>query len=194
MSEAVRADRRRHILGVGIATLDLVNEVDGYPQEDAEVRAISQRRRLGGNVANTLGVLAQLGHACTWCGTLGGDDGAREILAGLNARGIDAGPCVRHPGGATPTSYVTLSRATGSRTIVHHRNLPELTAGDFAAVDLTGRDWVHFEGRAPTETAAMLRRCATDRPGLPVSVEIEKPRDGIEAPVSYTHLRAHETS
>jgi ketohexokinase len=84
------------------------------------------------------------------------------------------------PGGATPTSYITLSRATGSRTIVHHRDLPELTAADFANVDLTAVAWVHFEGRHPLETEQMIARVAAERPGLPISVEIEKPRPGIE--------------
>ena len=26
-----------HILGIGIATLDIINTVDGYPPEDAEI-------------------------------------------------------------------------------------------------------------------------------------------------------------
>ena len=46
------------ILGVGIATLDLINEVERYPPEDAEVRALTQRRSRGGNAANTLAVLS----------------------------------------------------------------------------------------------------------------------------------------
>ena len=31
-----------HILGIGIATLDIINTVDGYPPEDAEVRAMAR--------------------------------------------------------------------------------------------------------------------------------------------------------
>ena len=64
------------VLGVGIATLDLVNEVDRYPAEDAEIRARAQRVGRGGNCTNTLAVLAQLGHACSWAGTLGDDAAA----------------------------------------------------------------------------------------------------------------------
>ena len=47
------------ILGIGIATLDIINEVDGYPVEDSEQRALAQRQRTGGNVTNTLTVLRQ---------------------------------------------------------------------------------------------------------------------------------------
>ncbi len=173
--------QRGAVLGVGIATLDIVNRVAAYPAEDAEVRALEQRRVRGGNCANTLDVLAQLGRACAWVGTLAGDGGAEVITAELAARGIDHRHAKRLSGGVTPTSYIALSRATGSRTIVHYRDLPELTAADFAGVPLAGWRWMHFEGRNPQETAQMMARVRRERPDLPVSVEIEKPREGIEA-------------
>ena len=173
------------VLGVGIATLDIVNEVAAYPPEDAEVRALAQRRLRGGNVTNTLAVLHQLGHRCAWAGTLADDPASRLILTDLEGQGISTRLVVRHPGASTPTSYITLSRATGSRTIVHHRDLPELTAAGFAdglgAVDAGPWSWIHFEGRAPTETAAMLRLVRQRFPRVPVSLEMEKPRPGGEA-------------
>ncbi|MEA1050585.1 PfkB family carbohydrate kinase [Lamprobacter modestohalophilus] len=172
--------RSARILGVGIATLDIINQVERYPAEDDEVRALSQRRLRGGNCANTLAVLNELGHNCHWAGTLADDSGAAFIRQDLTARGIDLSAAKTNPGGATPTSYITLSRATGSRTIVHHRDLPELSAADFAQVDLSNLDWAHFEGRNPAETEAMIGRVAAECPGLPISVEIEKPRPGIE--------------
>ncbi|WP_295541700.1 PfkB family carbohydrate kinase [uncultured Thiohalocapsa sp.] len=168
------------VLGVGIATLDIINRVAAYPAEDAEVRALSQRRARGGNCANTLDVLAQLGHPCAWVGVLAADRGADFIVDDLTRRGIAHHHARRLAGGATPTSYIALSRASGSRTIVHHRDLPELDAADFARVPLADWDWAHFEGRNPVETAQMLRRVRRERPDLPISVEIEKPRDGIE--------------
>ncbi len=169
------------VLGVGIATLDIINQVERYPTEDEEVRALSQRNQRGGNCANTLAVLSELGHACQWIGTLANDSGAELIRQDLTARGINLEHAKIIPGGATPTSYINLSRATGSRTIVHHRDLPELTATDFERVDLSTIDWVHFEGRNPSETAHMIARVAAERTELPISVEIEKPRPGIEA-------------
>jgi ketohexokinase len=170
----------RGLLGVGIATLDIVNEVAAYPGEDEEIRALSQELRPGGNVANSLALLGQLGHQCSWCGTYAGDVQGREVLTRLKGRGIDTSQAVCHAQAVTPTSYVTSSLATGSRTIVHFRDLPELGAKDFSAVPLDGLDWIHFEGRNPEETTRMLRDCAGRRPNLPLSLEIEKPRPGIE--------------
>ena len=169
------------VLGVGIATVDIVNRVVVYPPEDAEVRALDQRVIRGGNVSNTLVLLRQLGRRCGWAGTLADDAGAALIREDLGGRGIDLAGAVTATGGATPTSYIALSRATGSRTIIHHRDLPELAAVDFARVPLDDCAWVHFEGRAPAETAFMIERVHRDRPELPVSIEIEKPRPGLEA-------------
>lgn len=176
-----RSDRRtRCVLGVGIAALDIINQVDQYPAEDDEVRASAQRIRRGGNCANSLATLSALGHRGRWIGTLA-DDGAADLIRNdLNGRGIRLDDARIIRGGATPTSYITLSQATGSRTIVHYRDLPELSAADFARVDLNGVDWAHFEGRNPVEVEQMIARVATECPGVPISVEIEKPRPQIE--------------
>ena len=168
------------VLGVGIATVDIVNLVADYPPEDAEVRAFDQRIVRGGNAANTLAALRQLNRRCAWFGTLADDAGAVLIADDLARRGISHEHAVTISGAHTPTSYIALSRATGSRTIVHYRKLRELSARDFDAVPLTDLAWVHFEGRNPAETAAMITRVRRERPDLPVSVEIEKPRDAIE--------------
>lgn len=181
ISDAVNQDAQpARILGVGIATLDLIHQVAEYPAEDDEVRALARVRRRGGNVTNTLAVLAQFGHACAWLGTLAEDDAATFILEDLRARGIDTRLVRRIPDAATPLSCITLSRATASRTIVHYRDLRELDAEDFAQVALAPLHWLHLEGRHPHESARMIARARRERPELPVSVELEKHRPGIE--------------
>jgi ketohexokinase len=181
----IHAEPQASVLGVGVATLDIVNEVAVYPPEDAEVRALTQRQGRGGNVTNTLVVLRQLGHPCAWAGTLADDPASRLILTDLEGCGVDTRLVAHHPEACTPTSYITLSRATGSRTIVHHRDLPELTAaGLAAALEAVGWGpwgWVHLEGRAPAETSAILRLVRERLPGIPISLELEKPRPGGEA-------------
>lgn len=181
MSTQPETARPTRVLGVGVATLDLINEVAAYPSEDFEVRALAQRRVRGGNAANSLAVLAQLGHRCTWVGTLARDPAAGFIRKDLAGRGIDTRHAVAVPGAATPTSYIAHSLATGSRTIVHHRDLPELSADAFGQVPLGGVDWIHFEGRSPAETARMLALARRDAPGVRISLELEKPRPGIES-------------
>jgi len=64
---------------------------------------------------------------------------------------------------------------------VHYRDLPELSATAIEAVDLNSYDWVHFEGRNIPETQAMMQYVRRHRPDLPISLELEKPREGIAA-------------
>jgi ketohexokinase len=167
-----------HVFAIGNATLDIVNEVDAYPPEDSEVRANRQMHRRGGNSANSLVVLRQLGHRCSWQGVLARDPQSDWIVQDLRRCGVSLSGCPRLDG-ATPTSYVTLSAATGSRSIVHHRDLPELAASDFVDVSLDGVDWLHWEGRVADVLRTMLQRAATES-RAPRSLEIEKPRPGIE--------------
>jgi ketohexokinase len=169
------------ILVVGNATLDIINVVDSYPQEDQEVRASSQHVRRGGNAANTLVVLSQLGHSGSWAGTLAEEPNGELIREDLLSHNIGLTAVHNVSRGKVPTSYVTLSRLNGSRTIVHYRDLPEYPARDFASIDLDSFDWLHFEGRNLEELAVMLKRSKELAPALPISLEIEKARPGIEA-------------
>lgn len=162
---------------VGNATLDIINRVSNYPPEDSEVRALGQSQRVGGNAANTAIVLAQLGVDAIWVGNLA--QSAELIERGLARYGVDFSRAVRVPHTVNPTSYILLSDENGSRSIVHHRDLPEYRADNFCDIDLRDIDWVHFEGRAVDQLAPMLR-CARRMCGLPVSLEVEKPREGIE--------------
>lgn len=164
------------ILAVGIATIDVINTVAAYPAEDQEVRALKQRICRGGNATNTLVVLSQLGHSCSWCGVIADDADSRLILNDLVRNDVSTHFTVQQPGGRTPVSYVSLSVAHGSRTIVHYRRLSEYSDRDFAAIPLDQFDWVHFEGRNLSELEKMLRRCSVSR----CSLEVEKPREGIE--------------
>lgn len=173
------------ILGIGIATLDIINVVDGYPPEDAEVRAIRQRVRRGGNCTNTLAVLSQLGHRCAWGGVLAEEPDSRHILDDLNHYRIDLRAVRTLRQGKVPTSYIILNRRNGSRTIVHYRDLPEFGYEDFARIDLQDYHWLHFEGRNVAETRRMLERARERTPAAPRSVEIEKPRPDIE--LLFTH-------
>jgi ketohexokinase len=168
------------ILAIGIATLDIINTTDGHPAEDAKVRAVRQRVSRGGNATNTLVVLSQLGHRCTWGGVWVNEPDGLRIKEDLIYYNINISPCRVESNGKVPTSYIILNQRTGSRTIVHYRDLPEFSLTDFQRIDLTQFDWLHFEGRAVEETTRMLQWARQRCPTLPISVEIEKPRPQIE--------------
>ncbi|MEW8627678.1 MAG: PfkB family carbohydrate kinase [Candidatus Thiodiazotropha sp.] len=176
------------ILAVGVATLDIVNRVETYPQEDQEIRAVSQSRRRGGNACNSLTVLSRLGHSCSWAGMMADDEASRFILDQLHTAQIDTRWARVESAGTTPTSYITSSEASGSRTIVHYRQLSEFSQDAFAGIDLQGYDWVHFEGRNPPATLAMLKQLRQQPVDLQVSIELEKPRPGLEQALPYVDV------
>ena len=169
-----------NILGIGIATLDVINTVDGYPAEDSEVRALRQEIRRGGNCTNTLVVLSQLGHRCAWGGVLTAEPDSGHIRDDLQRYRIALDAVRILDQGKVPTSYITLNQRNGSRTIVHCRDLPEFGHEDFSHIVLRDFDWLHFEGRNVVETRLMLERAKALAPATPRSLEIEKPRPDID--------------
>ena len=176
------------ILCVGIATLDIVNEVDRYPAEDDEIRILAQEKRRGGNASNTAIILSQLGYQCAFAGTLVREADCQIITDDLQHYGINIDPCLILDDGKIPTSYITLSQATGSRTICHYRDLPEYSFNHFKTLKLSDFDWLHFEGRNISETRKMLQLCQSNAMEIPVSLEIEKPRDDIESLFPYAGI------
>ncbi|KAE8906478.1 hypothetical protein PF003_g9915 [Phytophthora fragariae] len=55
------------------------------------------------------------------------DSEAAFVYADLSAHGVDCSLASIEAEGGMPVSYILSSRATGSRTIVHSRNLAELS-------------------------------------------------------------------
>lgn len=168
------------VLGVGVAALDIINRVDRYPDEDDEVRAVHQELRRGGNVTNTLSVLSQLGRQCSWAGVYTEDRNMPLIRQALDSEGIDMQWCRCEPKGSMPVSSITLSMQNGSRTIIHYRDLPEYDFDDFRKIPLQQFQWIHFEGRNITRLRTMMEFVRSEFPRIPLSLEVEKPREQIE--------------
>lgn len=178
---------RRRILCVGLIALDIVNTCERYPDEDEDIRAISQKWQTGGNACTNAVVLTQLGMECEFLGSLSRGLEAEFVCEHLHQRGVRYDNCVQHSDCGTPTSFVTLSLTTGSRTIVHSRNnLPELTVSAFEKVNLSDFDWIHFEGRRnEAEIVKMIdvveefNADLSPKDRIVVSVELEKPRKSL---------------
>ncbi|EQC34936.1 hypothetical protein SDRG_07734 [Saprolegnia diclina VS20] len=168
---------------VGIATVDLVHLVPDYPQEDSKTRIRVTRKVRGGNGTNVLVVSAQLNSFASyhWIGSLvdpSTNADARFIVDDLAAHGVYASSCQVHGSGAMPTSHIMLSDANGSRTIFHHRDLPEVSDDHVATALATLSDvaWVHFECRDALSQLRMIRVTRVTQPRATISLEVEGPR------------------
>ncbi len=168
------------ILGIGNTVLDIVSIVESLPNEDQEIRALDRYNQLGGNVHNTLYVLHQLGHETAICSSVAIDTNGKKILAGLQDHQINSHYIQKFIQGSTPCSHVTINTHNGSRTIVHYRDMPEVQFEHFAKIEIENYDWLHFEGRNLENLKGMLNIAKTFLDKQPISLEVEKDREGIE--------------
>ena len=175
------------VLAVGIATIDIISVVEQYPAANDEVRASQRYIQRGGNACNTLVVLSQLGCECSWAGTLAKDPWSISITQDLDAYCIDQSAVVRYEG-ASPLSCITLDSTTGSRTIVHYRDLPELDFNNFKKQNFSQFDWIHFEGRNVEQTLLMLKYISSLELDISVSLEVEKNREGIASLFGFADI------
>ncbi len=176
------------ILGIGNAVLDTILTVKTHPKEDQEVRALSKTFSTGGNINNTLYVLNQLGHDCTICCSVATDMEAKQLLKGFKERKLSTAHIQTFIQGKTPSSFITLNQENGHRTIVHYRELPEVTFEHFAKITVEEFDWLHFEGRNLENLSGMINIAKTFLNHQPISLEVEKPREGIESLFNQVHL------
>jgi len=176
------------ILGIGNTVLDTILTTPHYPKENQELRATAKKVSTGGNINNTLYVLSQLGHEATICTTLATDSEAKQLLSGLKKRLIHTEHIQTFIQGKTPHSFITLNKENGSRTIIHYRDLPEVTFEHFAKIAVETFDWLHFEGRNIENLSGMLNIAKTFLATQPISLEVEKSREGIEALFSQANL------
>ena len=176
------------VLGIGNTLLDVIISTPYFPNENEELRAASREFQVGGNVSNSLYVLSQLGHETSIVSTLASDDAAKKLLKGLKERGINTAYLQKFIQGQTPTSYVILNQQTGSRTITHFRDLAEVSFKHFAKIEVENFDWLHFEGRNIENLAGMMNIAKTFLTYQPISLEVEKERDGIEQIIPLANL------
>ena len=102
---------------VGVATLDAIALVDGFPAPDDRVIASEVVYAGGGPAATAAVTAARLGVRSAFVGTVGDDDNGRAILAGLQAEGVDVQGVTVSPGQASAASVVVVDRVRDSRAI-----------------------------------------------------------------------------
>ena len=205
--------RRGHLVGLGSACVDLLAVVSSYPKPDAKIRSesfevqggcvsptLSSRAKLTkptrrGNTANALVCSARLSDdGCErprLFSKLGEDAYAAVIQRELEEEGVDTSAVVHSPG-PSPFTYIIVSASEKTRTCIHTPG-PSCAAEELtdAAVEslLNGAALVMFDGRL-TDAALRLARAADAR-GVPILVEGERPRPGLDALLSLaTTVRA----
>ncbi len=170
--------KKSPILLIGNCVVDQVWELEYFPDQNEEMRAIAKNRGLGGNACNTAQILAQLENDVEIVSSLAQDSTSDWLLQQLSGQGITTSLCIQKPGYSSAESSIWINSQNGSRTIVHHRDLPELSIAELLKIPLQQYQWIHFEGRNIETLVDYLNR--VEKPVCPVSLEIEKDRKGLE--------------
>ncbi len=175
------------MLIIGNCIVDQIWKIDQFPPEDAEFRALARTQQLGGNACNSAQILSKLGHSVELVAQLADDAEADWIQQQLSRLGIQYQYCAQSAHSQTPLSSIWLNEANGSRTICHYRDLPELSLAQLQQIDPDNYQWLHLEGRniqVLQQYLPMLEK----RSQFLISLEIEKPRAGIQALLPYVDV------
>lgn len=119
--------KQKHILGLGVACVDVISCVDIYPKQDEKILATSTGSYSGGNVGNTLTAISLLNAASASVFTkIGDDSNGRFFLDDLRKVGVDVTSVVINPTAPTRLVYVIVDRQA-CRTCIASPNEQEMT-------------------------------------------------------------------
>ncbi|HET7800081.1 MAG TPA: PfkB family carbohydrate kinase [Humibacillus xanthopallidus] len=159
---------------VGVATLDAIALVPGFPGADERIVADEIAYAGGGPAATSAVAASRLGVRSAFVGTVGDDANGRAVLAGLEAEGVDVSGVSVSAGESTAASVVIVDRSRGTRAICN-RPAPRIDVSAGAAL-IAAAPLVHVDhaGWEPVHRAGLV----TDRGRL--SVDAGNPVAGFE--------------
>jgi len=139
---------------VGVATLDAIALVPGFPGADDRIVADEVSYAGGGPAATAAVAAARLGVRSAFVGTVGDDANGRAVIAGLEDEGVDVTGVTVAAGESTAASVVIVDRSRGTRAICN-RPAPRIdvsagadliAAAPLVHVDHAGWEPVHRTG------------------------------------------------
>lgn len=180
---------------MGSAGVDYLAQVAAFPHPDEKLRTERLEVQGGGNCGNALTAASRLGLSPTILTKIGGDSVGDGIIAEFQRDGVDTFTILRAQGSPSPFTYIIVDRRGGTRTCIHTPGeplQPEEMTPQLVQNALRGAALVYFDGRL-TEAALVLAQAARAA-GIPVLVEAERLRPGLElllAEADYVVSSAH---
>ena len=157
--------RAPQVVGIGANVYDTLMVLPHYTEEDKKQQADAVSVAGGGPCATGIVAAAKLGAACAFLGTVSADVAGDFLLADFARYGVDTTLVGRAENCRAFTSYVMLSRASASRTIVFDRgNVPPLLLSDAQKDAIRAADVLLVDGNelsAAVEGARMARESGT---------------------------------
>lgn len=166
------------LYGFGIAAVDELVEVDGYPEPGSKVPVLSRRLQGGGLCTTALVAAARLGLRCRYDGLLGRNDLSDFVRRGLAAEGIEFDEDIRYPEAQPYYSTVIIDRAAGERTILSgSEGVVAPAPEDVCEYRIAASRALFVDHLGP---AGVARACAVARRhGVPVVADLERITDDL---------------
>ena len=135
------------IVGLGLATIDIMTLVPRLPGRDDVFRVRSILLEGGGPVATALVAAARLGAATTYLGPFAPTTWGQLARAGLEREGVDTHYAPDRTGGEQSVSVILVDEGTGQRSILFDRGLmAELSPAEVPAALITSARALHIDG------------------------------------------------
>ena len=167
------------IVGIGANVYDTLAVLPHYAPEDTKLRAEHVQRAGGGPCATGLVAASKLGASAAFLGCVTADGQGEFLIEDFQRYGVSTGLVRKIPGFRAFTSYVMLSRESGSRTIVFDKgNLPPLALDAAQKAAIRNADILMVDGN---ELSAALEGCKIAREsGTKVLYDAGGVYEGIE--------------
>jgi sugar/nucleoside kinase (ribokinase family) len=154
---ARRGGRDGVIVGVGLATVDLISMAPRMEERVVELSVFSMQG--GGATGNALAAAANLGAKTRYFGRLGSDDFGRFITANLKGLEVDTSLISVERGKMSPVSLVQIDELTRKRKILFTRgSTTDLVPRDLPRRLLEGATMLYIDGYQPALQAAVAEK------------------------------------
>jgi sugar/nucleoside kinase (ribokinase family) len=153
---------RVDIVGLGMATVDVMTLVPRLPSRDEVFRARSILLEGGGPVATALVTATRLGASTAYLGPIAPTTWGDLARTGLESEGVDTAGAPTRASGEQTVSVILVDQATGQRSILYDSGeMPDLSPAEVPTGLVTSARALHLDGvhlEAACHAAEIARR------------------------------------
>ena len=175
------------LVGFGVATLDVITEVEKFPLAGGKARILSRENHGGGLTATALVAASKLGVSCWYGGPLGDNEISRQVRQILQGYGVNLPAVTPYPPETEPiAATVYLEKQTGERTILWSEFLTPPPILNAEAMEIALGAKCLFADQFFAETMIPLYRKARAK-GIPIVGDFES-LQSLEAGVALSFV------
>jgi sulfofructose kinase len=138
---------RVDVVGLGLATIDIMTLVPKLPGRDEVFRAHSILLEGGGPVATALVAAARLGATTAYLGPIAPTTWGALTRAGLEREGVDTSQAPTRASGEQAVSVILVDEGTGQRSILYHSGeIEDLAPAEVPADLIASAKALHLDG------------------------------------------------